>query len=142
MTHMAFGDIAATIKALPNVVRGSEVQIISMGILNGKIQYEAALYNSNGEFQNFIGPFPESAYGFRRNPTPAESQALLQLVLNGGNVKRKAKTRAVKKAQSNPKEHNKKESGTFDNSHNHGFRGRINQRNIDARKSDTDGTVE
>jgi hypothetical protein len=97
MNRMAFGDIAVTIKALPNVVRGSEVQITGCGVVRGKLQYSAALYNSNGEFKTFIGPFPDTAFGFRRDPSPAEAEALLQLVVNGGEQrpKRKPKSKSV-----------------------------------------------
>lgn len=84
MNRLAFGDFAVTLKPIPNVVRGSEVQVTQMEVLHGKVQYNAVLFNSNGEFQNFIGPFPESAFGFRREPSPKEVADLIGLVSNGG----------------------------------------------------------
>lgn len=82
--RFAFGDFAKTVKAIPNVRRGSEVQITGIGVTGGRLQCTAVLFNSHGEFQDFIGPFPESAFEFRRSPDPAEVEELLQLVVNNG----------------------------------------------------------
>ena len=88
MILMTFGDIAVTAKPMPNVVRGSEVQIIKMEVRHGRLTYCAALYDSSGEFVDFIGPYPENAWTLRRNGTPAEVSELLALI-NGDKKKRK-----------------------------------------------------
>lgn len=89
MNLMTFGDIAVTAKPMPNVVRGSEVQIIKMEVRNGRLTYCAALYDSAGEFVDFIGPYPENAWALRRNGTPAEVADLLDLINGTKKAKRK-----------------------------------------------------
>lgn len=82
--YMSVGDYAVTSKPIPNVVRGSEVQVTAATIRSSKVCYSAVVFNSNGEFQTFIGPIQENAFVFVRNGTPKEIEDLIGLVVNGG----------------------------------------------------------
>lgn len=78
--NMTFGDIAHTNKGLPSIPRGTEVQVTGVGIHRGTLCYTVAIFDSMGNFNDIVGPYPAHAFTFGRLPTPAEQQALIKLV--------------------------------------------------------------
>lgn len=82
MNRFAFADFAVTNKPIPNVVRGSSVQITGFVVVTGRLFYEAALYDKEGAFQALIGPYPENAFAFKRSATDSAAAELLKLLLS------------------------------------------------------------
>lgn len=81
---MTFGDIAATIKPIPNVALTSEVQISAVGMFNGRLSYKAVVRDEAGNITDEIGPYPVNAFRFLSHCTAESGVALVEWLTKAG----------------------------------------------------------
>jgi hypothetical protein len=77
MSYMTFGDFAVVNKPIPNYNRGTVVQIASVSVVKGRVQYSAVVLFKD-KLTDIIGPYPDMAFVFVRNGTEAHCAALIK----------------------------------------------------------------
>lgn len=75
---LTFGDIAATIKPIPNVALTTEVQISAVGMHNQRLSYMVVLRDPDGKITEQIGPYPAYAFRFLTHCTMASGSQLIE----------------------------------------------------------------
>jgi hypothetical protein len=84
---MYFGDIAKTVKPIPNVRIGTEVQISAVGVYKGKLSYTVVVRDAAGNLVDEVGPYPASAFQFVDRCTTGSELLLIDWLSKHGKGK-------------------------------------------------------
>jgi len=85
MSLLTFGDLARTVKPLPNIPLHTQVQISAVGVFKRRVSYTAVVRDDAGKIVDQIGPYPEIAFSFRARPKIDEYNELVLWLINNGN---------------------------------------------------------
>lgn len=78
MNFLTFGDFAQINKPVPNYSRGTVVQIASVSLIKGRVNYTAVVMFGGDKPTEVIGPYPAQAFIFLRSPTDNHLALLIQ----------------------------------------------------------------